>query len=57
MDLVFVQQFLMMKVQVLKFRYAHLNVCQGAENYKIFLFSISVQCSTALGKQNPQEIK
>lgn len=57
MDLVSVQQFLMMKVQVLKFRYAHLNVCQGAENYKIFLFSISVQCSTALGKQNPQEIK
>lgn len=40
MDLVSVQQFLMMKVQVLKFRYAHLNVCQGAENYKIFFFSV-----------------
>lgn len=38
MDLVFVQQFLMMKVQVLKFRYAHLNVCQGAEITRYFFF-------------------
>lgn len=38
MGLVSVQQFLMMKVQALKFRYAHLNVYQGAENYKIFFF-------------------
>lgn len=38
MDLVSVQQFLMMKVQVLKFRYAHLNVCQGAEITRYFCF-------------------
>lgn len=38
MDLVSVQQFLMMKVQVLKFRYAHLNVCQGAEITRYFFF-------------------
>lgn len=41
MDLVSVQQFLMMKVQVLKFRYAHLNVCQGAEITRYFF---SVHC-------------